>query len=212
MECFDISHTMGEATVASCVVFDNEGPSPRDYRQFNITGITPGDDYAAMEQAITRRFKRLMEAQSLPDILIIDGGKGQVGVAQRVLSALNVTGVILLGIAKGPLRKSGWERFLLVNEGREFTLPEDSKASHLLQHIRDEAHRFAITAHRNKRQKARTDSILEHIEGVGAKRRQALLQRFGGLRELANASLEELGKVPGINDSLAQRIYQHFHG
>jgi excinuclease ABC subunit C len=212
MECFDISHTQGEATIASCVVFDNEGPCPSEYRRFNITDITPGDDYAAMEQAITRRFKRLVEAQSLPDILIIDGGKGQVGVAKRVLASLNVTGVILLGIAKGPLRKSGWERFILVNEAREFTLPEDSKASHLLQHIRDEAHRFAITAHRKKRQKARTDSILESIEGVGAKRRQALLGRFGGLRELAKASLDELIKVPGINASLAERIYQHFHG
>lgn len=212
MECFDISHTQGEATIASCVVFDNEGPCPSEYRRFNITGITPGDDYAAMEQVLTRRFKRLIEAQSLPDILIIDGGKGQVNVAQTVLHNLNVSGVLLLGIAKGPLRKAGWERFILVNESREFSLPEDSKASHLLQHIRDEAHRFAITAHRQKRQKARTDSTLEEIEGVGAKRRQALLQRFGGLRELAKASADELSKVPGINASLAERIYQYFHG
>lgn len=211
MECFDISHTMGEATVASCVVFDNEGPRPSEYRRFNITGITPGDDYAAMEQVVTRRFKRLVEANSLPDILIIDGGKGQVGIAKKVLESLNVSGVILLGIAKGPARKAGWERYILVNEAREFTLPEDSKASHLLQHIRDEAHRFAITTHRKKRQKARTDSTLETIEGVGAKKRQALLQRFGGLRELAKASLEELYKVPGISAQLAERIYQHFH-
>jgi excinuclease ABC subunit C len=211
MECFDISHTQGEATVASCVVFDSEGPRPSEYRRFNITGITPGDDYAAMEQVLTRRFKRLIEECNLPDLLIIDGGKGQVGVAKKVLNQLNVSGIMLLGIAKGPARKAGWERFILVNESREFTLPEDSKASHLLQHIRDEAHRFAITAHRKKRQKARTDSILETIEGVGAKRRQALLKRFGGLRELAKASLEELNKVPGINASLAERIYQHFH-
>ena len=212
MECFDISHTQGEATIASCVVFDNEGPRTSDYRRFNIEGITPGDDYAAMEQAITRRFKRLVEAQSLPDILIIDGGKGQVAVAEKVLASLSVSGVLLLGIAKGPSRKAGWEKLILVNEDREFTLPEDSKALHLLQHIRDEAHRFAITSHRKKRQKARTDSVLEQIEGIGAKKRQALLQRFGGLRDLAKASLEELEKVPGINRNLAARIYQHFHG
>lgn len=212
MECFDISHTQGEATIASCVVFDNQGPNTKEYRRFNIEGITPGDDYAAMEQAITRRFKRLLELQSLPDVLIIDGGKGQVGVAQRVLSSLNVSGVTLLGVAKGPARKAGWEKLILVNENREFTLPEDSKALHLLQHIRDEAHRFAITAHRKKRQKVRLESTLEHIEGVGAKRRQALLHRFGGLRELAKAPLAEIIKVQGISESLAQRIYQHFHG
>lgn len=211
MECFDISHTQGEATIASCVVFDEQGPCINEYRRFNIEGITPGDDYAAMEQAITRRFKRLMEAQSLPDVLIIDGGKGQVGVAQRVLASLNVSGVTLLGIAKGPSRKAGWEKLILVNESKEFTLPEDSKALHLLQHIRDESHRFAITAHRKKRQKNRLDSTLESIEGVGAKRRQALLHRFGGLRELAKAPLEEIEKVQGISVNLAKRIYYHFH-
>ena len=211
MECFDISHTQGEATIASCVVFDAEGPRSSEYRRFNITGITPGDDYAAMRQAITRRFKRLKEMQSFPDLLIIDGGKGQVGIAQAVLKELEVTDVIILGIAKGPSRKAGWERFILVNEAYEFTLPEDSKASHLLQHIRDEAHRFAITAHRKKRQKTRTTSTLEDIEGVGAKRRQALLLRFGGLRDLAKASFDELIKVPGINASIAERIYNFFH-
>lgn len=212
MECFDISHTQGEATIASCVVFDEEGPCPSEYRRFNITGITSGDDYAAMKQALTRRFKRLKELQSLPDLLIIDGGKGQVGVAKKVLSELKLDAeLLLLGIAKGPARKAGWERFILVNEELEFTLPEDSKASHLLQHIRDEAHRFAITAHRKKRQKARTQSVLEEIEGVGAKRRQALLLRFGGIRELAKAPLEELTKVPGINASLAAKIYSYFH-
>ncbi|MGC1181782.1 excinuclease ABC subunit UvrC [Legionella sp.] len=210
MECFDISHTQGEATIASCVVFDREGPITSEYRRFNIQGITPGDDYAAMEQAITRRFKRLVEAQSFPDILIIDGGKGQVAVAQRVLDFLNVTGVILLGIAKGPGRKAGWEKLILVREAREFILPDDSKALHLLQHIRDEAHRFAITAHRKKRQKKRLQSTLEDIEGVGAKRRQALLRRFGGLRELVKAPLEEIAKVQGISEHLAKRIFQHF--
>jgi excinuclease ABC subunit C len=210
MECFDISHALGEATIASCVVFDAQGPCPSEYRRFNIEGITPGDDYAALEQAITRRFKRLIEKQSLPDVLIIDGGKGQVAVAEKVLKGLNVSDVLLLGIAKGPSRKAGWEKLILVNQQREFVVAEDSLALHLLQHIRDEAHRFAITAHRKKRKKARTDSILEQIEGVGAKRRRALLIHFGGLRELSRSSLEELLKVPGISASLAQRIYQHF--
>ncbi|MFA6302074.1 MAG: helix-hairpin-helix domain-containing protein, partial [Legionella sp.] len=211
MECFDISHTQGEATIASCVVFDNHGPATNEYRRFNIEGITPGDDYAAMEQAITRRFKRLKEIQSLPDVLIIDGGKGQVAIAKKVLAALDITGLTLLGVAKGPARKAGWEKLILAYEQQEFTLPEDAKALHLLQHIRDEAHRFAITAHRKKRQKARTDSSLEEIEGVGAKRRQALLHRFGGLRELAKAPVEEIAKVSGISINLAQKIYKHFH-
>lgn len=211
MECFDISHTQGESTIASCVVFNEQGPANQDYRRFNIEGITPGDDYAAMEQAITRRFKRLKELQSLPDILIIDGGKGQVGVAQKVLSDLDVHEVLLLGVAKGPSRKAGWEKLILVDADREFSLPEDSKALHLLQHIRDEAHRFAITAHRKKRQKVSLESSLESIEGVGAKRRQALLHRFGGLRELARAPAEEIAKVPGISKGLAERIYNHFH-
>lgn len=211
MECFDISHMQGEATVASCVVFDENGPVKSSYRRFNITGITPGDDYAAMEQAIARRFKYLVEEQSLPDVLIIDGGKGQVAVAERVLAALQVKSVNLIGIAKGVDRKAGWERLILATEGKEITLPADSPALHLLQHIRDEAHRFAITAHRKKRQHARFDSSLETIEGVGPKRRQALLRRFGGLRELAKAPLEEIAKVKGINDELAQRIFQHFH-
>lgn len=211
LECFDISHTQGSATVASCVVFDANGPCRGEYRRFNITGITPGDDYAAMEQAITRRFKRLMEKQSLPDVLIIDGGKGQVAVAQRVLTTLHVQGVKLLGIAKGPSRKAGWEHLILSDEDREITLPSDSPALHLLQHIRDEAHRFAITLHRQKRQKVSLDSSLETIEGIGSKRRQALLRRFGGLRELAKAPLDEIAKVQGISKHLASRIYEHFH-
>lgn len=210
MECFDISHTQGEATVASCVVFDADGPVKNQYRRFNIEGITGGDDYAAMEQAIGRRFKRLLAEQRLPDLLIVDGGKGQVGVARRVLEELGISEVLLLGIAKGPDRKAGWERLIMVAENKEITLPADSPALHLLQHIRDEAHRFAITGHRNKRQKARTDSSLESIEGVGPKRRQALLHRFGGIRELARASIEEIARVNGINSELAERIYQFF--
>lgn len=212
MECFDISHTQGEATIASCVVFDAQGPSKRHYRKFNITGITPGDDYAAMEQAISRRFKRLIQEERLPDILIVDGGKGQMTVARRVFADLGITGVRLVGIAKGPDRKAGFERLIIGDDSQEITLPADSSALHLLQHIRDESHRFAITAHRKKRQKASFDSSLDHIEGIGPKRRQALLSRFGGIRELAKAPIEEIAKVHGISAALAEKIYRHFKG
>lgn len=211
MECFDISHTQGKATVASCVVFDAQGPAFGQYRRFNIENITPGDDYAAMEQALSRRFKRLLAAESLPDLLIIDGGKGQVAVALRVLENLGVKAVKTIGIAKGPGRKAGLERLILADEQQEIALPEDSKALHLLQHIRDEAHRFAITSHRKKRSKAAFESSLESIEGIGAKRRQALLYRFGGIRELAKAPLEEIAKVAGISQAMALKIYEHFH-
>ncbi|WP_131793576.1 excinuclease ABC subunit UvrC [Legionella brunensis] len=211
MECFDISHTQGEETVASCVVFDVGGPRKSEYRRFNIQGITPGDDYGAMEQAITRRFKRLLQEQRLPDVLIIDGGKGQVAVAKHVFESLGIADVFLLGVAKGPDRKVGWERLILMTEEKEISLPADSPALHLLQHIRDEAHRFAITTHRKKRQNASFESSLETIEGVGPKRRQALLRRFGGLRELSRAPVDEIAKVSGINEELANRIYQHFH-
>lgn len=212
MLCFDISHTQGDSTVASCVAFDAHGPRKRDYRRYNIHGITPGDDYAAMEQAITRHFKRLLESNRLPDLLIVDGGKGQVAVAKRVFSALNITSVVLLGIAKGPDRKAGLERLILADDGTERILPSDSPALHLLQHIRDESHRFAITAHRKKRQQSSLGSSLESIEGIGPKRRQALLRRFGGIQEIAKAPLEELTKVSGMSVELATRIYQHFHG
>ena len=211
MECFDISHTRGEATVASCVVFDKEGPAKSRYRRFNIKGITPGDDYAAMEQAIRRRYQRLASAgQELPDLLIIDGGKGQLAKAVSVMQELGITSIRLIGVAKGPERKAGWERLILADEQGERTLPEHSPALHLLQHIRDEAHRFAITTHRGQRQKARLESSLESIEGVGSKRRQALLRRFGGIRELSKASIEEIAKVEGISAKLAEKIYQHF--
>ena len=178
MECFDVSHTQGEATVASCVVFDASGPRRNEYRRFNISNITPGDDYAAMRQAIARRFKRLLKEQSLPDLLIIDGGKGQVAVAKEVLADLGIEGLSLLGIAKGPDRKAGWERLILVSENKEITLPADSKALHLLQHIRDEAHRFAISAHRKKRQHLSLDSSLETIEGIGPKRAASFATSF----------------------------------
>ena len=210
MECFDISHSSGEATVASCVVFDTNGPLKSDYRRFNIEGITPGDDYAAMEQALMRRYKRLQQGEaSLPDILVIDGGPGQVGKAVDVLAALDVQDVQILGIAKGPDRRVGLERFFL--DGEEVGIDGASSAAHLLQHIRDEAHRFAITGHRQRRQKKRQQSELEEIPGVGPKRRKELLTHFGGLRGIKGASVEELAKVPGINRTLAEQIYGTMH-
>jgi len=211
MECFDVSHTQGVETLASCVVFDEQGPKKGAYRRFNISGITPGDDYAAMKQALTRRFKHAKEKGELPDILIIDGGKGQVAIANQVLESFNIDTVTLLGIAKGPERKAGLEHIILGDTGEMLQLSADSPALHLLQHIRDEAHRFAITSHRKKRHKSGLKSSLESIEGVGAKRRQSLLRWFGGIRELANASILEIAKVPGISEALARKIYQHFH-
>ena len=212
MVCFDISHTQGQSTMASCVVFDGQGPCKSEYRRYAISGITPGDDYAAMEQAITRHVLQLQKAQKqFPDVWVIDGGKGQVGSAMRVLGVLNTDKMVVLGIAKGPLRKAGLERLIVADEHTERVLPSDSPALHLLQYIRDEAHRFAITSHRKKRQKSSMSSSLESIEGVGAKRRQALLRRFGGLQDLAKAPMEEIAKVKGIHVSLALRIYQHFH-
>ena len=228
MECFDISHTQGQATVASCVVFDQNGPCNKAYRQYLINGITPGDDYAAMKQVLTRRFlinsRKFINSASLPlpsdaskervgipDILIIDGGKGQVAVAQSVINSLDLHDIFLIGISKGVTRKAGQERLILASTKREFSLPSDSKALHLLQHIRDEAHRFAITAHRKKRQRQSVSSSLEEIEGIGAKRRKALLTRFGGIQALARASCEEIVKVPGIHQALALRIYAYFH-
>ncbi len=207
MCCFDVSHTQGTATVAACVVFDEQGPLKSDYRLWNIDNITPGDDYAAMEQALTRCFKRLLLTKNFPDLLIIDGGRGQVGVAQRVLQALQVPAMAIIGIAKGPERIAGLER--LIWQGQELSWPADSLALHLLQHIRDEAHRFAISSHRKKRQANSLHSSLEDIPGIGAKKRQALLARFGGLRELRQATAEEIAKVDGINQKLAARILQY---
>ncbi len=212
IECFDISHTMGEATVASCVVFDTNGAVKSDYRRFNIEGITPGDDYAAMEQALTRRFKRLKEGEGkFPDILLIDGGKGQLHQAEKVLEELQVVGVILIGVAKGPSRKPGLEQLILSGHNTPFILPPDSPALHLIQQVRDEAHRFAITGHRQRRAKARRTSSLEGIPGLGPKRRQLLLRQFGGLQEVARAGVEDLMVVKGISRQLAQSIYDAFH-
>ena len=211
LECFDISHSSGEATVASCVVFDTNGPLKSDYRRFNIEGIQAGDDYAAMAQALQRRYTRLKSGEGqLPDILFIDGGRGQLSQAERVLEELQVDGVRLIGVAKGPTRKAGLES-LVVSEGPEIDLPPDSPALHLIQHIRDESHRFAITAHRNRRDKKRTSSVLEGIDGVGPKRRRALLRHFGGVKQVLAASAEELARVEGISTTLADEIYSTLH-
>ena len=212
MECFDISHSSGEATVASCVVFDASGPRKADYRKFNIDGITPGDDYAAMQQSLERRYKRLSSGEgALPDILFIDGGKGQVSQAMSVLSSFDITSVRVVGIAKGTTRKAGFETLIDGDTGRESQLRGDNPALHLIQQIRDEAHRFAITGHRARRSKARNASSLEGIPGVGAKRRRELLRHFGSATGVAGANIDELIKVTGVSQSLAQTIYDHLH-
>lgn len=212
IECFDISHTMGEATVASCVVMSRDGFAKSDFRRFNIRDIKGGDDYAAMRQALTRRYTRLKSGEGvLPDILLIDGGKGQIREAQQVLDELQIDAVTLLGVAKGPTRKAGLETLFFSHDKQGFVLPPASPALHLIQQIRDEAHRFAITAHRQRRDQARRVSQLEQIEGLGPKRRQALLTRFGGLQQVQRASVDDLQKVNGINLQLAQRIYDFFH-
>ncbi|MCK4743704.1 MAG: excinuclease ABC subunit UvrC [Sulfuriflexus sp.] len=212
LECFDISHTMGEATVASCVVFNTEGPLKADYRRFNIEGITPGDDFAAMQQALMRRYTKIKQGEgALPDILFIDGGKGQLSRAGLVLDELQIADVTVVGVAKGAARKPGEETLFLLGNKTPFILAADSAALHLIQHIRDEAHRFAITGHRGRRAKARQKSVLEDIHGLGAKRRQRLLKEFGGLQAISRAGVEDLSKIEGISGKLAQRIYDIFH-
>jgi len=213
MECFDISHTQGEATVGSCVVFGPDGPINSQYRQFNIENITKGDDYAAMSQVIRRRYTRLVkEDAKLPDLILIDGGKGQIGVAKKELDELQITHIPILGVAKGPARKPGLENLILALENKTIDCDSSSPALHLIQHIRDEAHRFAITAHRQRRKKARNRSTLEEIEGIGNKRRQSLIKHFGGLQGVAKAGVDDLAKVSGVSKNLAQKIYDTFHG
>ncbi|VEA64849.1 Excinuclease ABC subunit C [Serratia plymuthica] len=211
MECFDISHTMGEQTVASCVVFDGNGPLRSEYRRYNIAGITPGDDYAAMAQVLKRRYGKALEEKKIPDVIFIDGGKGQLGMAIDVFNSLNVTWdknkPLLIGIAKGADRKAGLETLFFVPEGEGISLPSDSPALHVIQHIRDDSHNHAITGHRQRRAKVRNTSALELIDGVGPKRRQVLLKYMGGLQPLLNASVEEIAKVPGISQALAEKIY-----
>ncbi|MBV52299.1 MAG: excinuclease ABC subunit C [Nitrospinae bacterium] len=214
IECFDISHTGGEGTVASCVVFDENGAVKSDYRRFNIRNIQPGDDYAAMEQVLDRRFTRLSKGEGkLPDILLIDGGKGQLSQAEKVMEKFQLPEIRLLGIAKGISRRAGQETlFLRTARGtREIAIPTTSPALHLLQQVRDEAHRFAITGHRQRRSKARKQSTLEQIPGLGPKRRRALLQHFGGQQEINKASEAEIAKVTGISKKLAENIYATLH-
>jgi excinuclease ABC subunit C len=208
LECFDISHTQGEATVASCVVFDAQGPRKMDYRRFNIEDITPGDDYAAMRQALLRRYKYLKnEEKNLPDVLLIDGGKGQLKQAEHVLEELQISGVLIIGVAKGPGRRSGLESLYLSSRSQAITLAADSLALRAILTIRDEAHRFAVTGHRGRRAKKRRTSALEDIPGIGAKRRRELLRQFGGLQALQNASAPDIAKVSGISKRLAEQIY-----
>jgi excinuclease ABC subunit C len=212
LECFDISHTSGESTVASCVVFDNNGPLKSDYRIFNINGITAGDDYAAMEQALSRRFKRLQQGEGkMPDVLLIDGGKGQLNKAQQVMDELGIDNVLLVGVAKGVTRKPGFEQLFIGRQQRNLVLRSDHLALLLIQHVRDEAHRFAITGHRQRRDKTRKTSSLETIAGVGPKKRRELLRHFGGLQKISSASVESLAKVDGISEKLAADIYAALH-
>ncbi|MDB6368877.1 excinuclease ABC subunit UvrC [Photorhabdus bodei] len=211
MECFDISHTMGEQTVASCVVFDSNGPLRSEYRRYNISGITPGDDYAAMNQVLRRRYGKALDESKIPDIIFIDGGKGQLAQAIDVFQSLDVEWdkmrPQLIGIAKGSDRKAGLETLFFATEDKGIALPPDSPALHVIQHIRDESHNHAITGHRQRRSKVRNTSTLESIEGVGPKRRQMLLKYMGGLQPLRNASVEEIAKVPTISYALAEKIY-----
>jgi excinuclease ABC subunit C len=211
MECFDISHSSGERPVASCVVFNQAGPVKSEYRRFNIEGVEPGDDYAAMEQALLRRYSRLQqENKSLPSLLLVDGGKGQLNKARQVMEELGIQSITLLGVAKGTTRKPGFETLILEN-GAELVLQGDEPALHLIQQIRDEAHRFAITGHKQARDKRRLKSRLEDIPGVGPTRRRQLLQHFGGLPEVTRASVDELARVPGISKKLAQEVYTALH-
>ncbi len=213
MECFDISHTGGELTVASCVVFDEQGPVTSDYRRFNIAGITPGDDYAALIQAVTRRYTRIQKGEGrLPDVLFVDGGKGQLSAVSKVLEELGIVDLALVGVAKGPDRKPGMEQLFLSGRSTPIILPSDSAGLHLIQQLRDEAHRFAVTGHRQRRARKGKTSVLESVPGIGPKRRQRLLKQFGGLQELSRAGVEDLSRVDGISHQLAEQIYEAFHG
>lgn len=213
IECFDISHTMGERTVGACVVFDHQGAVKSDYRKFNVTGIAPGDDYAAMQQVLMRRYKRVLQHDGkLPDMVLIDGGKGQLGVAMKVFDELQLNDLVLLvGVSKGRQRRAGEEQLHIPDGNAPIYPGGTSPASHLIQRIRDAAHRFAITGHRNRRDKARNRSSLQQIEGVGENRRRQLLQFFGGLAAVKRAGVKDLTRVPGISPTLAERIYNQFH-
>jgi excinuclease ABC subunit C len=212
LECFDISHTGGTDTVASCVVFGVEGPLKSDYRRFNISGIQPGDDYAAMYQALTRRYKRVRDGEAVrPDVLLIDGGKGQLAEAAKVLDELGIAGITLIGVAKGVDRRAGQEQLFLLGQDTPTILPPDSRALHLIQRVRDEAHRFAIAGHRRKRAKRHNQSILETIPGLGPVKRRELLKQFGGLQGILRAGIDDFVQIRGLGRELAQVIYEHLH-
>jgi excinuclease ABC subunit C len=212
IECFDVSHTMGEAAVASCVIFDRLAMQSSEYRRFNVTPPQGGDDYAAMREALSRRCARIVAGEyPVPDLLVIDGGRGQVNVATEVLVEQGLHQLPLIGIAKGPERKPGLEDIVFPGRDEALNLPADHPGLHLLQQIRDEAHRFAIQGHRARRGKARTTSALQEIDGIGVKRRQALLVHFGGMKGMQSASVEDIARVPGISRVLAARIYAQLH-
>ena len=212
IECFDVSHTMGERAVASCVIFDRLAMQTSEYRRFNVTPPEGGDDYAAMREALTRRCARIVAGEyPTPDLLVVDGGKGQVAVAAEVLAEQGLHDTRLIGIAKGPARKPGEEDIVFPDRDNVLNLPPDHPGLHLLQQIRDEAHRFAIQGHRARRAKARTTSSLEEIAGIGVKKRQALLAHFGGLKGVQAASIEDLARVPGVSRALAEKIFGGLH-
>jgi len=212
IECFDVSHTSGHKTVASCVVFGFDGPVKSRYRRYNLKGFEPGDDYAAMREVLGRRYRKLQKEEGHPpDLIIVDGGKGQLGIAIEVLAECGLGDIPLMGIAKGPSRRAGYEEWVLPVAPYSLQPGPESSASHLVQQVRDEAHRFAITGHRGRRQKAAVHSVLEDIAGVGARRRRALLTHFGGIQGVRKAGIEELAGIPGINRQLAARIFKALH-
>jgi excinuclease ABC subunit C len=212
IECFDVSHTMGESAIASCVVMGLEGPVKSDYRRFNLRGLTPGDDYAGMRQAVERHFTRVVRGESpMPDVLLIDGGPGQLQAARDALDAVGAAPAITLGVAKGADRRVGQERLFLAGQDTPLILPADSPALRLIQRVRDEAHRFAIAGHRKARDRTRRESLLEEIPGLGPARRRELLKAFGGLQGVRQASVEDLAKVRGISRPLAARIYERMN-